>query len=512
MGYKFMETLVPPGFNDDTLRSIIKKKLRLQQFEYYIQRQSLDARQAPRLFWNIRLLIISDELPGENEPQEKLLEIPRIQNDLSVVIVGSGPAGMFCADILSRAGAKVVLVERGRQVKARCADIARFEKMQIFHPDSNYVFGEGGAGTFSDGKLTSRTKGIDIQKKYVFQRYVEFGAPQEILYLSHPHLGTDNLRNIVQQFRRQLIEQGVQLLFETKVIDFRYQSGMWKVETTGGVLECQVLVFAVGHSAYDTLTLLIKRGVQFRAKPFAIGTRIEHPQELINLAMWKQPYVQGLKAAEYFLKWSPPAGQASVYSFCMCPGGKVVQASPAAGLSIVNGMSFYARNSPYANAGLVVAVTPNDFSLNEDEPLSMLEQIQLLEHQAWNVQNSFAVPANTIEAFMNKAIYSHLPSTSYKHGIVPYDFEELLPQKIVQALREAMKYFAKKISGFETGLMLGLETKTSNCIQVLRNADGMAEPFHNLYVAGEASGRAGGIVSSAVDGIKTAFHIIKANS
>jgi uncharacterized FAD-dependent dehydrogenase len=255
--------------------------------------------------------------------------------------------------------------------------------------------------------------------------------------------------------------------------------------------------------------MLISNGIQFQAKPFALGVRVEHEQKIINMAMWKKPEIKGLKSAEYALRWQGAESEAA-YSFCMCPGGKVVQASPAKGLSIVNGMSNYQRNSPFANSAVVVPVTPGAFCHHEPSASEMLDRLEELEQQIWNISHSFAIPANRISSFLQGKITEKVPETSYSHGVFPYDFNTLFSANVLDQLRKGLRHFSEKVRGFDEGVMMGLESKTSCAVQVVREEkNGPCAGFGNIYVAGEGSGFSGGIISSAVDGMKTALHIMK---
>jgi len=509
MGSKYLTLKLTVLYSEEEVKKIISGKLKIKDFTYFYDLKSLDARQASNIHWQVRILVKSDELKEEEVEPIHPLSIPAIGKKIRVAVVGSGPAGFFAAEVLQKAGCQVTIFERGATVEERAVSIRSFEKENLFSEYGNYVFGEGGAGTFSDGKLTSRTKGISDMKQYILQRYVDAGAPDEIRYLSKPHIGSNNLRNVVMNLRNNFTESGGELFFKTQVKDIKSNGKQWKLTTSGGEVDADVLIFATGHSAYDSFRLLISKGVQFIAKPFALGVRVEHDQKLINMAMWKKPVVQGLKSAEYALRWQGEEQQ-SVYSFCMCPGGKVVQASPGAGLSIVNGMSNYLRNSPYANAGVVVPVTPADFKKGEMSAAQMIDTLEQIEQFVWNLSSSFAIPANRISSFLAGKVATTLPESSYSHGMFPYHFKELFSKNVILNLQQGMQHFSQKIKGFEDGLMMGLESKTSCAVQVVREEqNGPCAGFENLFVTGEGSGMSGGIVSSAVDGIRTAFAVIR---
>jgi len=509
MGSKYLNINLPVEYTEEELQNAIAKQIGTVDFTYSYDLKSLDARQTSKIHWQIRVYVVSDTIKEFEELTNEALTIPKSTKKQRIGIVGSGPAGFFAAEILQKSGHNVTIFERGSTAEERGKAIAQFEKTNEFSENDNYAFGEGGAGTFSDGKLTSRTKGISQFKQYVLQRYIDAGAPSEIAYLSKPHIGSNFLKQVVKNLRNDFISLGGTILFQTQVTDFQAHGNIIKLETSQGVHDFDILIFATGHSAYDSFRMLIRRGVQFETKPFALGVRVEHPQSLINQAMWGRQKVDGLKSAEYALRWQGTQSE-SAYSFCMCPGGKIVQASPASGKSIVNGMSNYQRNSPFANSAIVVPVSTSDFSKKELSAGEMLDMIEQMEQQVWSIKNSFQIPFNTISQFLHKQVCSTTPETSYSHGIFSFDFNLLFPEQISTKLRSGLNSFCKKIKGFEDGVMMGLESKTSCALQASRpERNGPCAGFSNVYVAGEGSGFAGGIVSSAVDGIKTAMYIIQ---
>ncbi|MCP5104711.1 MAG: NAD(P)-binding protein, partial [bacterium] len=425
--------------------------------------------------------------------------------------VGSGPAGFFAAYTLLSAGFDVTLLEQGPDVDTRLRDITSFERTGELNERSNYSFGEGGAGTFSDGKLTSRTKTISKERAFIFDTYIKGGAPAEIAYLAHPHLGSDNLRKIAKNLRNDFMEKGGHFLSGTEVTDIDLKDGkMHALEASKGKMAADYFIFAVGHSSYETYRMLIRRGVPFRVKPFALGCRVEHAQELVNRAQWGQASLPGLKAAEYRLTYKGHE-HLPVYSFCMCPGGRVVPAAAYKNTNIVNGMSNYRRSSPFANAAVVAGVHLNRLLNRELEALEALEWLQRLEEKFFDFSNSYAAPACKVADFLCGGVSGSITKSSYPFDLVPADFSGLLPAEIIVALREGMADFGRKLKGFEQGVMMGLESKTSSPVQVVRDKSGRCELVENLYISGEGSGYAGGIISSAADGIKAAMDIILKN-
>jgi len=508
MGSTFLNIKLPVIYSDEDVKKAITRKFRIREFRWFFDLKSLDARQSNNIHWQCRLYIESDELKDSVENPFQVIDIPFRKREISVAVIGSGPAGFFVAEVLQKAGFRVAIFERGSMVDDRANAIRHFEKENNFSEEANYAFGEGGAGTFSDGKLTSRTKGISRIKQYILNRYTDAGAPDEIRYLSKPHIGSNHLRNVVMNLRNDFLNVGGKINFKTTVTDFVPWGRGWRVETNRGHFEADVLVWACGHSAYDTFRLLISRGVSFVAKPFALGVRVEHDQSFINHCMWRKKSVEGLKSAEYALRWQGD-GSDSVYSFCMCPGGKIVQASPKQGLSIVNGMSNYQRNSPFANAAVVASVTPEELAGKPVSASEMIGVLEMYESSAWNMAGSFNVPANKISSFIQGKVATVLPDTSYSHGIFSGDFGEIFPDVLLQRLKNGLLHFSRKLPGFEDGLMLGLESKTSCMVQVERSENnGPCKGFESVYVTGEGSGFSGGIISSAADGIKTALNVM----
>lgn len=516
MGFKQLQLKVPTDFSAEQLRLKIAKKLHIKEFSYTIDKQSLDARNKRNIHWLIRVGVSSPALKGSEAPPRKILEIPRKKRNRKVIVIGSGPAGFFSAFVLLKAGFNVTLLEQGSEVGARHKEIINFERTGTLSERNNYAFGEGGAGTFSDGKLTSRTKSISLERDFIFDTYVEAGAPQEISWLAHPHLGSDNLRKMVKHLRQTFIQGGGTILFENKVLDIRLEKRggnprLNAVETDRGRMEADYFVFATGHSSYDTYRLLIRRGVPFRVKGFALGCRVEHRQETVNMAQWSCPLLPGVKAADYRLTYKP-GDRLPVYSFCMCPGGKVVPATAFPGTNIVNGMSNYRRAGQFANAAVVAGVNLNALLENELEPLEALDWVSRLEQTFYDFSSSYKAPGCTIADFLNRRAPGPVEETSYPFGVIPAEMDAFFPDPVTQSLREGLGDFCRRMKGFEEGIMLGLESKTSSPVQAVRDLTGRSEAVENLYISGEGSGFAGGIVSSAADGIKAAMDIVRRHS
>ena len=508
MGYKQLSLKLPPDYSSEQLRHKIAKSLQISDFSFQITHKSLDARKKSFIHWEVRLLIVSPEIQGGEPEKRAVPEIPYKKRRQKAVVVGSGPAGFFAAFVLQKAGMQTTLIERGNAVDKRSREIELFEKTSIFHPKSNYAFGEGGAGTFSDGKLTSRSKRISLERQFILKSYVEAGAPEEIEYLAHPHLGTDKLKQIVKNLRHSFENSGGLVLFETQMTDIRVKDGrVTAIETDNETIEADFFIIAQGHSAFETYRMLMNRGVRFHTKNFALGSRMEHPQELINKAQWGVKNIKGIKAAEYRLT-SPGEGGHPVYSFCMCPGGVIVPATAYEGINIVNGMSRYLRNGNFANAACVAGLNLNSLLQREVSAQEALDWLEKLEQSFYQFTSGYSAPICSIKDFIRKKETSVEKETSYPMGIVQAPLWELLPAKISLAMRKGLQDFSRKMKGFEEGNLLGLESKTSAPVQVNREKNGLCTGFQNLYIVGEGSGYSGGIISSAADGIKAAMNIL----
>ena len=510
MGYKQIQVTLPTDYTEDQLKKAVQKSAGTTEFTFQIDKKSLDARKKNNIHWLVNLVVSSDTFTGDPYAPPPPLAITREKRSAKIVVTGSGPAGFFAAHVLQMAGFEVTVLERGSEVEKRSGAIRQLEKDGTFAPQNNYAFGEGGAGTFSDGKLTSRSKHISEERRFILSEYVRAGAPEEIMYMAYPHVGTDHLKKIVFNLRQTFLGNGGTLLFDTQLEDVVVKGGkVTKVLTNRGELEADALVVATGHSAYDTYRMLMRRGVQFRTKNFAIGHRIEHPQSLINKAQWGKEILPGVKAAEYRLSTKTSSG-VPVYTFCMCPGGIVVPSAAYEEKSVVNGMSYYMRDGDYANAGVVAGVHPDMLLGKKSAPEDILDWMDALEEQFFAFSGSLVVPAARALSYMKKHRTGDLPSGSYPLGMQPASLFDMVPAIVSKAVSEGLKDFGRKIRGFETGVLMGLESKTSSPIQVLRGKYGLCDGFENLYFAGEGSGYAGGIISSAADGVKCALAICSA--
>ena len=509
MGYRVISLKLLTDYHEDDLRKGIEKELGIKEFSYQIENKSLDARKKDRIHWLIRVSVLSEEIQGNAPLLPPSLSVPYRKTSKKAVVVGSGPAGFFAAFVLQMAGIHTTIIERGSDVHKRAEGIREFEKTGVFNPVSNYAFGEGGAGTFSDGKLTSRSRHISGERQFILSSYIQAGAPAEIAYMAHPHLGSDNLRIIVRNLREEFLNIGGRILFETILEDLKIKDGnvIEAIIPSGGIAADYVII-APGHSAYETYRMLIRRGVRFRTKNFALGSRLEHPQKIINKAQWGRESLPGVKAAEYRLT-SRGDGKLPVYTFCMCPGGTIVPAAAYQDTNIVNGMSLYQRDGKFANAACVAGVHPDKLIGGEVTPEEALDWLETLERNFYQYSDGFQAPFSSIQDFMKRKGPSKMVESSYPLGLKPASLWDLLPLQVSSSIREGLKDFSRKIKGFETGSIMGLESKTSSPIQAQREKNSRCVGFENLYIVGEGSGCSGGIISSGADGIKAAMHIIE---
>ncbi|MGM0379189.1 MAG: NAD(P)/FAD-dependent oxidoreductase [Bacillota bacterium] len=504
----------------DKLAKKIANRLKINQkdiIEYKIFKESIDARRKKIKF------VYTIDVKLKNE--DKFLNRKRIKKtpdysykikDITLgkekrpIIIGAGPAGLFNALIFAQNGYKPIILEQGQKIPNRYKSIKKFWEEGILNESSNMQFGEGGAGTFSDGKLTTRIK--DIRCRKVLKEFIEAGAPEEIIYKKEPHIGTDNLRKVIINIRKKIEKLGGTFKFNFKVTDFIIEDKTIKgIKSFDEQILSDIVVLAIGNSSRKTFEKLFNLDVKLKSKPFAIGARIEHPQHMIDKNQYgNSPMVlQKLKAANYKLTYNK--GNRGVYTFCMCPGGFVVGCSSEKNMVVTNGMSEYARDQRNANSAILVNVKPEDFD-NPDHPLSGIKFQRKLEKRAFELGgNNYFAPACTIDNFLNKnenKIGKVKPS--YKPGVNLVDFRELLPDYIIKPMQEAIKYFDKKIEGFarKDAILTGIETRSSSPVRILRKDNFESVNIKGLFPIGEGSGYSGGIMSSAVDGIKACENIL----
>ncbi|MCS6823856.1 MAG: FAD-binding protein [Cytophagaceae bacterium] len=505
------------AYNELLLKQEIIKHLQLQDDTnvfFRINKRSIDAR-SHRV--KIRLeLIISTEQPLP-EPDIHF-EYPDVRQKKTVLIAGCGPAGMFAALRLIELGYKPVILERGKDVRSRRRDLAKINKEHIVNPDSNYCFGEGGAGTYSDGKLYTRSKKRgDVRR--ILEILVFHGAKQDILIDTHPHIGTNKLPNVVANMRQRILNAGGEIHFEKKVTDIELSFGEVKKIIThdGDSFQGIGLILATGHSARDIYELLDRKKIYMQAKPFALGVRIEHPQALIDEIQYhckdRGPY---LPAASYSLveQIEYNGKKNGVFSFCMCPGGFIVPAATAQKEIVVNGMSPSRRDSPFSNSGIVVAVAPEDLHMySKYDKFSCLEFQREIEHHAWIAGGSTqTAPAQRMVDFVQKKISTTTLNTSYQPGLRSADMREVLPPFIYEPLAKAFVIFGKKMKGYFTNeaQVIGVESRTSSAVLIPRDKQTLEHIYiKRLFPCGEGAGYAGGIVSAAIDGERCAEKIVE---
>lgn len=517
------------SINEDKniLLNKVAKKLKVKKEDikdFKIIKESLDARKKNDIKYTYCVeLKIKDEEKIVKKLKDKDVkveintynaEIPTGSKELKnrPVVVGFGPAGIFAGLLLAEKGYTPLIIERGEDVDKRTETVDRFWKTGELNTESNVQFGEGGAGAFSDGKLTTRIK--DTRCDYILRKLVEAGAPEEITYLAKPHVGTDLLKGVVKNIRERIKSLGGEVLFSSKLEEIKSEDGKVKsIIVNGKEINCENLILAIGHSSRDTYEMLNKIGVKMDPKAFAIGVRIEHKQELINKSQYGDMHEHPrLKAAEYRLTYQSEKLKRAVYSFCMCPGGVVVAAASENNRLVSNGMSYHARDLENANSALVVTVGPDDFE--GDSPLRGMEFQRHYEELAFKLGGeNYKAPIQLVGDFMQDKVSTKLGSItpSYTGSYIFEDLRKCLPSYVIEALKEGIVDFDKKIKGYGSydAVLTGIETRTSAPVRINRDENLESISVKGLYPAGEGAGFAGGIISAAVDGMKVAEKIIE---
>lgn len=486
--------------------------------EWHISRKSIDARKKDDVHYTFSIdLKLRNENKYKKFTKVKEINIREIKvNNLEnkkPIIIGAGPSGLFAALTLIQHGLAPIVIEQGDSVEKRKATVETFLKEGKLNPLSNVQFGEGGAGTFSDGKLTTGINSPFCKK--VLQEFVNFGAPEQILYLSKPHIGTDNLIYIIKNMREYIISKGGTFLFNTKVVDFKIkskqiQSVLCKNNSKTQEIEATHVILAIGHSSRDTFEKLYEKGINMEAKNFSVGVRIEHLQENINKAQYGEITKLNLPPAEYKLAYHSPNGR-SCYTFCMCPGGVVMASSSEKNTIVTNGMSYFLRDGKNANSAVLVNVVPDDFASNS--PLAGIYFQKDLEEKAFNLGGSnYFAPVQRLEDFINnqKSTFIGTVKPSYLPGVTLSNLNEILPKFVSDTLKEGIEYFDKKLNGFADpdSILTGVETRSSSPVRIIRD-ENLVSNITGLYPCGEGAGYAGGIMSAAVDGIKCAIAVLE---
>lgn len=518
---------LPVGAKEDKLRAACAHALRVSEealVSVHLLRRSIDAREGVKLVCSCAVEVKNESgvlrrCKNKNvqpyAPKKYTPPAPVSAPEVSPVVIGAGPAGLFCALLLARCGARPILLERGRAVEQRKRDVEHFWRTGELDLTSNVQFGEGGAGAFSDGKLNTGTK--DLRHGYILEEFVRFGASEDILVDAKPHVGTDKLYVVLQNLRREIIDRGGEVRFSHKVVDLSLDSGSvtaLRVRAPEGeyTLPTKHVVLAPGHSARDTFEMLQKRGVPMEPKPFAVGVRIEHRQRDMDLAQYKEAAGRyGLPPTSYKLSCHTEKGR-GVFSFCVCPGGEVVAAASEEKRVVTNGMSEFARDGENINGGLLVSVTPEDFP--SDDTLAGVQFQRELEDAAYRLGGgNYAAPAQRVEDFLK-----HRPSTGAGKVVPTYlpsvrwcDLHGCLPPFVCEALEEGLPMLGRKLRGFDApdAVLTAVETRSSSPVRIVRDNLSFQSALRGLYPCGEGAGYAGGIMSAAADGLRVAEMILE---
>lgn len=516
-----------PDQDESELKGIAAGLLQVPPSEIHSLRivsKGVDARRDVRLIYQVEITCTDEEGLCRKWRDRTDLSVRKVQRPAAAapfaarsrlarrpVVVGFGPAGIFAALILARAGAEPIVLERGAPLPERVREVTAFWSTGSFLPESNACFGEGGAGAFSDGKLRTRKRSPAIP--WFLRELVDAGAPSEILYDVRPHIGTDRLPGVIVALREKIEAAGGEVRFRSRVTDILVHKGRVSgVQVNAGEeILTDTVILSPGHGAGDTFEWLLGRGVRMEPKPLAMGVRVEHPQEVIDRCQYGRWAGHArLGPADYRLTYRDRARQRGVYSFCMCPGGRVIAANPEKGAVVTNGMSAYARDSGYANSGLVVTVRPEDFW--DTGPLSGLAFLRESERHAYRMGGgNYFAPAQRVTDFLKNRTSSTLPEVTYRPGVLSSNLKTLLPDFVTGGLARGLEAWGRKMPGFvsEEAVLIAVETRTSSPVRILRGRDFCSINTQGLYPAGEGAGYAGGIVSSALDGVECACAILQ---
>lgn len=515
---ELMLSLIPEQASDSTaIKKAIAHTLNINEADinhYSVIRRSIDARQKVIKF-QLKLTVYINEAPPADIPHHFVRRFPNVRNNPHAIVVGAGPGGLFAALQLIERGIKPIILERGKNVRDRRRDLAVLNKQGIVNSESNYCFGEGGAGTYSDGKLYTRAdKRGNVQK--VLQTLCNHGASDEILIEAHPHIGTNKLPQIISSIRERILEDGGEVYFNSKLTDFNCIGERIKnvVVNDNYNIETEQIILATGHSARDIFILLQQKGISIEAKPFAMGVRIEHPQYLIDKMQYKCTHERNSLLPPAAYSWVQQVNQRGVYSFCMCPGGIIAPCATEQNQIVTNGWSPSRRNNPFANSGIVVQINLSDLLDNKDIAhygalAGMYLQAQT-EHNAWIAGGKTqTAPAQLLIDFISKRVSTHLPDCSYQPGIIPANLADILPHFIATALRKGLNMFCRKAPLYYSpeAVLVGVESRTSSPVRIPRFKDTFQHlQINGLFPCGEGAGYAGGILSAAIDGQLCADH------
>ena len=509
------------GSND--LDSLVARKLKININDINdikIVKKSIDSRHKPNIYYvyEVDVNVNNEDKLLNKIKSNDIFKTPIEEYKFNVtgtdklnnrpIIVGSGPAGLFCAYMLSMYGYKPLIIERGSDVDTRIDKVNKFWKDNILDTECNVQFGEGGAGTFSDGKLNTLIKDKDFRMKKVFEIFVDNGAPKDIMYENKPHIGTDILVSMVKNIRNKIISNGGEFRFNTKLTNINYVDDKLNsiIVNDNEEIKCDSLVLAIGHSARDTFKMLYDNNILMQPKPFAVGIRIQHPQELINSNQYGTNYDKSLGNASYKLTHTCK-NKRGVYTFCMCPGGYVVNSSSEEGMLAINGMSYHDRGSGTSNSAVIVTISPKDFG---DKPLDGITYQRNLESITYKVGNGL-IPVQTFKDFIDNKETKQLGSIKpmFKGNYKLANLNKIFPDYIIESLKEGILEFDKKIKGFasDEAILAAIESRTSSPVRIVRD-DNLESSIKGIYPSGEGAGYAGGITSCAMDGVKVAEAIM----
>lgn len=512
--------------DQDTIKEKIRKKLKLNNrvaFTYHIHKRNIDARDTDTMHYvySVDVQIAQEKEILKKKYKDVSVTPPaygyRLEKGTTFmkhrpIVVGFGPAGIFCALLLAKQGYCPIVIERGEDVDHRSASVNAFFKEGILNEESNIQYGEGGAGTFSDGKLTARSK--DPRVSYLYKQLIAYGAPKEIAYETYPHVGSDKLKGIIKRIRKDIIAMGGEVHFSCKMKSLWLENNQVKgVVCEHTTLESEHVILAIGNSARDSVYALYEQGIQMEAKNFAVGVRIEHKQEMINRSLYHDMYQDAsLPAASYRLTCREEETTKGAYTFCMCPGGSVVAATSLQEHVVVNGMSMHARDLENANSAILVPMQANEIAI--EDVFAGMRYVDTLEKKAYTLGGSnYRAPAQRVQDFLDNKPSTKLGSItpSYPLGVTLCNLHDLFDQQTCDSLRKALLVFNQKIGGFAhpDAMLTAVETRSSSPIRICREDNLEAKQIHGLYPCGEGAGYAGGIISSAIDGMKCAEAIIK---